>query len=172
MKLEYYGAWLNDPDNPYWNFNTITNPTADIEHVQRCLGWKPLDVIKKILGGTTQLAQNHVKLTMSQHFKSRFLALNVRRLREIFATDTFFSPDKKLGEYTCDQIYVGKTLTFTKIYGMKRSEQMPDTLQDFIQQCRTSSGLFLDLVIMETSKAVKDILHHYSIKDMQFEPYH
>ena len=34
------------------------------------------------------------------------------------------------------------------------------------------SRLILDLAIVETSKAVKDILHHYSIKDMQSEPYH
>lgn len=71
---------------------------------------------------------------MRMHFKSRFPALNVRRLRETFATDTFFSSDKALGGYTCAQLYVGKTSTFTKIYGMKTPGQMSETLQDFIRQ--------------------------------------
>ena len=122
MKLEYYHA----NDEIYHNNKTITNPTADLEHVQRCLGWKPMDVIKKTLEATTQLAQNHVCLPMRMHFKSRFPALNVRRLRETFATDTFFSSEKALGGYTCAQLYVGKSSNFTEIYGMKRPEQMPE----------------------------------------------
>ena len=103
-----------------------------MEYVQWCLGWKPMEVIKKTLEATTQLAQNHVRLPMRMHFKSRFPALNVRRLREVFATDTFFSSEKALGGYTCAQLYVGKSSTFTEIYGMKHEHQMPETLQDFI----------------------------------------
>ena len=38
MKLEYYGAQMNDSDDDYWQCMTITNPTADMEHVQKCLG--------------------------------------------------------------------------------------------------------------------------------------
>ena len=142
MKLEYLGAQWNDHDDPYWNCMTITNPTANMEHVQRCLGWKPLNVIKKTLGATTQLAQNHVRLPMRRHFKSKFPAHNVRRLRDTLATNTFFSSDMALGGYTCAQLYVGETLTFTKIYGMKRADQMPDTLQDFIRQWGPHLGYF------------------------------
>ena len=43
---------------------------------------------------------------------------------------------------------------------------MPDTLQDFIRQWGAPSVLFSDSAILETSKAVKDILCHYAIKDM------
>ena len=143
-----------------------------MEQVQRCLGWKPIEVIKKTLEATTQLAQNHVRLPMRMHFKSRFSALNVRRLRVTFATDTFFSSEKALGGYTCAQLYVGKSSNFTEVYGMKRTEQMTETLQDFIRQWGAPSGLFSDSAILETSKVVKDILRHYSIKDMQSEPKH
>ena len=168
MKLTF----TTDNDNEYHNNATITKPTADLEHVQRCLGWKPMDVVKRTLEATTQLAQNHVRLPMRMHFKSRFPALNVRRLRETFATDTFFSSDKALGGYTCAQLYVGKSSNFTKVFGMKRPEQMPETLQDFIRQWGAPSGLFSDSAILETSKAIKDILRHYCIKDMQSEPKH
>lgn len=129
MKLEIFEASLDDD---YYSFKTITDPTSDMEHLQHCLGWKPMDVIKNTLQATTQLAQNHVRLPMRRHFKSRFPALNVQRLQETFATDTFFSSEKALGGYTCAQLYVGKLSTFTAIYGMKRGEQMPETLQDFI----------------------------------------
>jgi len=76
---------------------------------------------------------------MRMHFKSRFPALNVNRLRETFATDTFFSSQKAIGGYTCAQLYVGKESTFTEIYGMKHERQMPETLQDFIREWGTPS---------------------------------
>ena len=104
----------------------------DMEHLSRCLGWKPIDVIKKTLKATTQMADNHVRLPMRMHFKLRYPALHVKRLQEVFATDTFFSSEKALGGYTMAQLYVGKTSTFTEIFGMKRKSQMSETLQDFI----------------------------------------
>ncbi|HEY9706867.1 MAG TPA: hypothetical protein V6D48_01550 [Oculatellaceae cyanobacterium] len=110
----------------------VQETTANMEHIQCCLGWKPIDVIKKTLENTTQLAQNLVRLPMRMHYKPRFPALNVRRLRETFATDTFFSSEKALGGFICAQLFVGKSSTFTEIYGMKDKSQMPETLQDFI----------------------------------------
>ena len=49
---------------------------------------------------------------------------------------------------------------------------MPETLQDFIRQWEVPTGLFSDSAVLETSKAVKDILRHYCIKDMQSDPNH
>jgi hypothetical protein len=72
----------------------------DVEHLSRCLGWKSRDVIENTLKVTTQMADNHVRLLMRMHFKSRNPALNVRRLYEVFATDIFFSSEKALGGYT------------------------------------------------------------------------
>ena len=107
MKLEYYQAENENREDEYHNCMTLTKQGAiNMEHVQRCLGWKPVDVIKKTLEATTQMAQNHVRLPMRMHFKSRFPALNVRRLRETFATDTFFSSEKALGGYTCAQLFM------------------------------------------------------------------
>ena len=91
-----------------------------------------MEVIKKTLEATTQMAQNYVRLPMRMHFKSRYPALNVNRLKEVFATDTFFSSDKALGGYTMAQLYVGKKSTFTEVYGMKAKSQFKETLEDFI----------------------------------------
>ena len=96
MKLILEDEHNDNNDEEYYNYKTITDTTNDLEHVKRCLGWKSDDVIKNTLKATTQLAQNYERLPMRMHFKSRFPALNVRRLREIFATDTFFSSEKAL----------------------------------------------------------------------------
>ena len=57
---------------------TTQNGLLNMDHLQRCLGWKPVDVIESTLKATTQLAENHVRLPMRMHFKSRSPALNVR----------------------------------------------------------------------------------------------
>ena len=60
----------------------------DYKKVQPCLGFAPLEVIKKTFEKTTQFARNIVRLPFRTHFKSRFPALNVRRRNEPVATDT------------------------------------------------------------------------------------
>ena len=66
------------------------------DHIRECLCWKPLDVVKHTIAATTQYAKNVLRLPMRQHFKSRFPSLNVRRLREPYATDTFFSSERSI----------------------------------------------------------------------------
>src|SRR5687767_3814857 len=154
-----------------WKLKTQSG-FMDMDHLQRCLGWKSADVIEKTMKATTQLADNQVQLPMRMHFKSRFPALNVRRLNEVYATDTFFSSVKALGGFNMAQLYVGKTSTFTEFYGMKTENQMSETLQDFIRQWGAPSGLLLDGAKAETSKVVKDILCLYGIKGMQSEANH
>ena len=61
----------------------------DPKDIQSCLAFLPVDVIKQTLGCTTQLAKWHVKVPMQKHWKPRFPFLNVHRLREPVATDTF-----------------------------------------------------------------------------------
>lgn len=51
------------------------------------------DVIKHTLKNTTQFASNLLRLFMRMHFKSKDPALNEKRLRETFATKTFFSSE-------------------------------------------------------------------------------
>ena len=70
------------------------------------------------------------------------------------------------------QLYVGKTSTFTEIYGMKAENQFSETLRDFIRQWGTSSRLLSDYAKSKNSKAVKGILRQYGIKDMQSKPNH
>ena len=77
-------------------------------------------MIEKTLVATTQLAHNYLRLPMRRHFKARFPQLNANRLREKYATDTWFSTVPSLGGNTAVQFFVGTELTFMKAYGMKK----------------------------------------------------
>ena len=63
----------------------------DYEKVQACLGFAPIEVIKKTFVKTTQYARNIVCLPFRTHLKSRFPALNVRRRNEPVVTGTVWA---------------------------------------------------------------------------------
>ena len=143
------------------------------DHARSCLLWKSLDVVKKTFEATTQFVKSvPTRLPMCKHFKSRFPALKVWCLREVFATDTFFSSEPALGGITCVQLYTGKTSTFTQVFGMTTENQMPETLQDFIRKWGAPTGLFSDNSKTQTGREVHTILRQYNIRDMQSEPHH
>ncbi len=151
---------------------TTKDNNPDWDHLQKCLGFKPMEICEKTMKATTQLAKNHLRLPLREHYKSRFPGLNVKRLNETFATDTFFSSEKALGGYTCAQIFVGKSSYLTEVFAMHRESSMSDTLSDFIRKWGAPYALLSDNAKSETSKAVKEILRKYNIKDLQTEAYH
>ena len=61
------------------------------KEIQACLAYLPIETVEQTLKCTTQLAKWHVKLPLQKHWKPRFPFLNVHRLREPVATDTFFA---------------------------------------------------------------------------------
>ncbi len=146
------------------------NKPWDYEALRPFFGWKPVDVVKKTMAVTTQYASNVMRLPLRRHYKSRFPALRVRRLEEVYATDTYFSDTPAHDGSTCVQLYCGRKSFFTSIFGMKTESQMPGTLLDFIRRWGAMQGLFSDNAKVQTSLAVRDILRQYCIEDMQSEP--
>ena len=71
--------------------------SIDPTSIQACLAFLPLDKIKKTLECTTQLVKWTIKVPMQRHWKGRFPFMNVHRLREPVATDTFFANCESLG---------------------------------------------------------------------------
>ena len=117
----------------------VKKEPPDMEHVSKCLGWKPISVCEKTLKVTTQYAKNYLCLPMRDHYKAQFPALNCKHLNEVYAMDTFFASSKALGGYMCAQLYVGKTSMLTEVFGMKTENEMKDTLQDFIRKWGAST---------------------------------
>ena len=130
----------------------------DYNALRPYFGWKPVEVIKHTMAAATQYAKNVMRLPMRRHFKSRFPALRVRRLDEVYATDTYYSSVKAHDGSTCVQIYCGRKSMFTDIFGMKTESQMPGTLMDFIRKWGAMNGLFSYNAKAQTSLAVQDIL--------------
>ena len=122
----------------------VKEEDRDWDHIQKCLGWKPMDVCEKTLKATTQYARNTLRLPLRDHYKARFPPLNVRRLNETFVTDTFSSLCKALGGYMCAQIYVGKTSILMVVFPMQSESQMGETLQDFIRKWGAPHSLLSD----------------------------
>ena len=149
----------------------IKKKAVDYEKLRPFFAWKPVEVVRKTLQATTQLATNVVRLPLRRHYKSRFPALRVRRLDEDVATDTFFSNTKALDGSTCAQLFVGRKSMLTDIFGMKTESQMPGALMDFIRKWGAGTGLFSDNAKSETSRAVRDILRTYNMRDLQSEPH-
>ena len=79
--------------------------------VQPCLAYLPIDRIQRTLNCTTQLVKWHLRVPMQRHWKPRFPFMNVHRLREPVATDTFFASCKALGGFTCAQVFLEYKVT-------------------------------------------------------------
>ena len=126
---------------------------------------KPSNIIKETVKNTTQMAVNTMRIPMRQHFKSRFPAMNVRRLSEVVATDMFFSSVKALGGEKCAQLYVGKKSYLTRFYPMTHEEQMSDAFLDFIREIGAPTALMCDNAKAQTTQK-------YCIADMQTELMH
>ena len=88
--------------------------------VQACLGYAPIEVIKKMFVKTTQLARNITHLPFCTHPKSRFPDLNVRRRNEAVAMDTVWADDPAVDDgSTAAHVFVGRNTYVTDVYGCK-----------------------------------------------------
>ena len=108
---------------------------------------------------------------MRRHFKSRFPQLNVNRLREKYATNTWFATVPSLGGSEAVQFFVGTKLHFMRAYGMKEESEGVGALEDFIRETGAPYHIVNDNSKMQTSKAWIDILRRYNIADSTNEPH-
>ncbi len=103
----------------------------EAEKLQLFLAWRPLEVIRRTLENTTQLARIRHDRVLQNHMKPWFPWLNRNRLHETVATDTMFSAIQDLSRRTCAQVYWGLSSHFINIYGMHTESEGPRTLDDF-----------------------------------------
>ena len=52
----------------------------NLELISPCLGWKPVEIVKRTLESTTQYVKNSMRIPMRRHFKPRNCATFVKRL--------------------------------------------------------------------------------------------
>ena len=158
---------------------TVMPNLPDLDQLKPNFAWIPIERIKKTLEATTQYYRATVHHPFHKHFKSRFPAVNVRRIPEWFSTDTLFSEvpafdDGIPGHGGCCmiQIYMGLISHFFAGYPMSSEANVPSTLEDFIRNHGAMYGLMSDNAKAEISRAIKSIERLYTIKDRQSEPHY
>ena len=121
--------WIGETTKRSINYATKVEAEPDWNHWQRCLGWFPMDIIKKTAKCTTNYAIMEDRGTLKRHRKSRHPQLNRKRLMEKYATDTWFASVKAMTGESCGQIFVGMRSYFTHVIGMKSESEGPSALK-------------------------------------------
>jgi len=144
----------------------------DYKQLQPCFAFLPIDVIKRTMDCTTQLAKWHRRIPLQRHWLARFPFLNVHRLREPVATDTYFANCQALGGDTCAQVFYGIQSKMINVYPMKSESQGPHAYEDFIRDQGCPTLLRRDNAKMEKSEDFLNICRQFGIGDGFTEPHH
>ena len=137
------------------------------------LSYRPLDIVKKTLEKTTQMARIIIRHPMTCHVKSRFPHMNVTRIDEPVSTDPMFANCKSIYHgYVAAQVFYGTRSHTVFVYGIKSKGEFPKVYRDFIRDQGAPSALRRDNAKEEQSEVVMEINREYMIKDQLTEPYH
>ena len=136
------------------------------------LGYRPVDIVRKTLENTSQLAQTILQFLMRRHVRARFPWLNCNRLRETVATDTYFANTRAIGGATCAQVFYGVQSYMINVYGMKSESEMPEVYKDFIREEGAPTILRRDNSQIQSGKRTTSLNREYVIKDEFTEPGH
>ena len=144
----------------------VKHPEIDPATLRRFFGWRPLEIIRKTLECTTQLAKTYLRHPMRRHFKSRNPFTNVHRIDEVVSTDPIFANCKSLGSgCTGAQVYYGLKSHHIDTYGIKSKGDFLRTYRDFIRDQGAPSALRRDNAKEEASGDVMDVQRSLFIKD-------
>ena len=108
---------------------------------------------------------------MRRHLRSRTLMLRRKRLNEVVATDTYFSPIRSLEGYTCAQVFFCCTSRVIQTIGMATKSDFPAIYKGFLRQHGIPHTLRRDNATSEDSFAIRDINRDYCISDAFTEPH-
>jgi hypothetical protein len=136
------------------------------------LGYRPVDIIRKTLENTSQLAHTILRFPMRRHIKARFPWLHCNRLRETVATDTYFANVRAIGGATCAQVFYGVKSHMINVFGMKSESEMPEAYVDFIREEGAPSILRRDNSQIQSGTRTTKINRQHFIKDQFTEPGH
>ena len=106
----------------------------DYEALRPYFLWKPIEAVKATLENTTQLARNVMRLPLRKHFKSRFPALNVRRLCEMYSTDILYGKMQSIDGIEKAQVFFGVDSGFTHVEKRCKKSDFSSCLLKFIRK--------------------------------------
>jgi hypothetical protein len=137
----------------------VMTSEPDYGQLRPCLGWLPIDAIKKTFKCTTQLARMPMSTILKKRYKSPNPALNVHPHDEPVATDTIYSHTPAIDcGVTSAQLFVGTKTHTADVYPIKSDKQFVNTLLDNITQCGAPTKLISNRAQVEISECVKQVL--------------
>ena len=106
----------------------------DASKIQPYLGYRPLEVVRRTLENTTQLAVQLCSTPMRTYVKSIIPFLNKPRLHETVGMDTQFASVRDVSGAWCSQVFWGLSSHMINVYGMIKESQGPDRADDFMRE--------------------------------------
>jgi hypothetical protein len=150
----------------------VMTSKPDYGQLHPCLGWLPIDAIKKTFERTTQLACMPMSTIHKKWYKSPNPALSVRPHDEPVATDTIYSDSPAIDcGVTSAQLFVGTKTHTADVYLIMSDKQFVNTLLDNITQCSAPTKLISDCEQVEISECIKQVLRPLHISTWQSEPH-
>lgn len=144
---------------------------ADLEDFAPYLCWKPLEVIKKTLENTTQLAKSIWRYPLRAYRKTRWPVLNFRRLTETISMDSLPASVNAFGGYRMGQVFYGTSSKCIDVYGMKKEKEIPKVYMDFMREHGVPQVLRRDGAAVQKSAAMMEINRERHVKDEWSEPH-
>ena len=139
-------------------WHTTDYKALDPEVVQPYLAYRPLEVVKKTLEKTTQLARMIVRFPLRRHVKARFKWANVTRINETVSTDPLFSNVKSAYDgFIGAQVFYGCTSHCINVYGIKSKGEFHLVYKDFIHDHGAPSILRRDNAKEENNADVQTL---------------
>ena len=90
-----------------------------------------MNVIKKTLDKTTQMARMIIRQPLRRHVKSRFPHMNVSRIDEPISIDPMFANCKSIYHgFTAAQIFYGTKSHTIFVFGIKSKGEFPKVYKD------------------------------------------
>ena len=150
----------------------IQQTPPDYAKLRPYFGWMNIDVIKKTLQHTTQLARIPTGTLLKRVFKSSNPALNVHRRNEPVACDVVYSDTPAIDDGSKTAvIFTGTKTSVTDVYGISSDDQFVNTLEDNIRERGAPYRLVSDNGSVIIAERVKTILRTLCISAWQSEPH-
>jgi hypothetical protein len=104
-----------------------------------------IEAARQTLKATTQLGIRHAIHPLHRRYRVDTHNFNRRRLNDVFYTDTLFSKVKSINGNVCAQVYTNGR--YTRVFPMtsKSSENIAQTLNDFVDDVGIPNTLICDL---------------------------
>jgi hypothetical protein len=138
---------------------TTVKRSPDFQLLRPFFGWMSADIIQKTFEHTTQYARLLTGTMLKKAFRSPHPALNVYRRNEDVACDIVYSDVPAIFDgSTAAVIFFGTSSKVTDVHGIKRDNQLANTLEDTIIQRGAPNRLLSDRGQAIISHKVEDIL--------------